>query len=274
MSERRPAAAGVGWLLGACLHAPAATLCLGRTCWAQPRLWTLSLGGQEARAGQGVQQLALKCWLADSGPSQECLLQAPGQGSLGLAEHRRQLLRALAPPLVALAFCLSRHCGHRPCSAFALAPREHTDVMAATVAALGFRGPLAAPGRRAGFTGMLQASSSVPLATQAAPRSPPPTAPSLLPCAACRPLRKSNLHRQAAPLPPPPRQTPPPAAAPRRWAPPTLPSWATPDPSTPQGRLFMGGIMLLGALLIYLCGSPTDAVYLLAIALIVMFFRL
>ncbi|PRW21129.1 UDP-glucose ceramide glucosyltransferase-like isoform [Chlorella sorokiniana] len=110
--------------------------------------------------------------------------------------------------------------------------------MAAVAAALGFRGPLAAPGRRSGF-------------------------------AACRPPRKS-IH--AAPLLQP-RQAPVPlpqavrrgkGAQPPRW------TWAGLGPATLQDRLFNGTILLILALILYLGGFPTDAGYMLALALLVM----
>lgn len=46
-------------------------------------------------------------------------------------------------------------------------------------------------------------------------------------------------------------------------------SWAGPDPTSWQDRLFQGGILLIFALLLYLGGLPT-AGYMLAIALLVM----
>lgn len=112
--------------------------------------------------------------------------------------------------------------------------------MAAVAAALGFRGPLAAPGRWTGFV-------------------------------ACRPLRKS-IH--AAPLRPQPRQAPAPLpqAARRRGAQPPRScwSWVTSRAGQDlQDRLFQGGILLIFALLLYLGGFPT-AGYMLAIALLVM----
>ena len=66
-----------------------------------------------------------------------------------------------------------------------------------------------------------------------------------------------------------PRQAPAaPAAAPQRAAQPPARSWAAPDPASRQGRLFYGGSTLLLALVVYLCGFPTDAIYMLLGALL------